>query len=370
MIRRIRCLIRKEARQLRRDPVLLILIGWLYTVEVLLCAYALSFDLVEAPIAVVDRDGTPASRALADALDRSPYFRVHVRPASEAAPERLLDRGEVLASLGIPAGWMRSLHRGGEAPLQLLVDGSSSATAATVRGYAQGLIGRRALDGPGASGSGVRAPVVENRTRIWFNAPLKSVYFMVLSMIALAAMMVGMIHPAASLVREKEAGTIEQLMVSPMRPVELVAAKLFVTLAVSFAGLTASLGLVAWFEVPVRGSVLLFYFVSLVFQTSSIGLGILVATLSRNLQQALLLSLFGLLPIMFLSGTMVPIESMARPLQLLSLLSPLRYYMDAILGIFLKGNGLAILWPGIAAMAALGAVIFAASLSRVRGWIG
>ena len=367
MIRRIVCLTRKEARQLRRDPVLLILIGWLYTVEVLLCAYALSFDLVEAPIAVVDRDGTPASRALADALDRSPYFHVAVRPASETAPERLLDEGEVLASLHVPSGWTRSLYRAEDAPLQLLVDGSSSATAATVRAYAQGIVRRRALEISGGISS---APLVENRTRIWFNAPLKSVYFMVLSMIALAAMMVSMIHPAASLVREKEAGTIEQLLVSPTRPAELVAAKLLVTLAVSFAGLTASLGLVVWFEVPVRGSVALFYLVSLVFQTSAIGLGILVATLSRNLQQALLLAFFGLIPIMFLSGTMVPIESMARPLQILSLLSPLRYYMDAILGIFLKGNGLRILWPEITAMTGLGFVIFAASLWRLRGRIG
>lgn len=363
MARRIWSLTLKELHQLRRDPVLMILIAWLFTVEVLLCAYALSFDLNNAPIAVEDLDGSPASRALVDRLERSTDFRVAAHATGDAALERLLDRDEAVAVVRIPPGWSRALYRGNDAEVQLLVDGAQSGTAATVRGYLRALIYHHGAE---LTSPADRLPVVESRTRVWFNSELKTVYFMVLSMIALSAMMVGVIHPAASLVREREEGTLEQLLVSPMRPGELVLAKLLVTLVASLAGLTASLGLVAWFHVPVRGSLALFYLVSVVFQVSSIGLGVLVATLSRNLQQALLLAFFGLLPVMFLSGTMMPVETMPRPMQLASLLSPLRYYMDCLLGLFLRGNGLAALWPQVAAMAALGTLILAGSLLRLR----
>jgi ABC-2 type transport system permease protein len=207
---------------------------------------------------------------------------------------------------------------------------------------------------------------VTSRTRIWFNSALRTVDFMVLSMIGLAALMVGVIHPAASLVKEREAGTLEQLLVSPMMRGELVAAKLAVTLLASLAGLTLSLGIVWWFGVPMRGSLALHYLASAVFLVSSMGLGVLVASLAKNLQQALLLAFFGLVPVMFLSGTMVPIESMPRPVQLATLVSPLRYYMDALLGIFLKGSGWRLLWPDLAAMAGLGAAILAVALWRLR----
>jgi ABC-2 type transport system permease protein len=365
MARRLAALVRKELQQLRRDPVLLILIVWLYTVEVLLCAYALSFDLRQAPLAVLDRDGTPASRELVGRLERSPYFRVesHAMTGADLTPR--LDRDEVVAALEIPAGWSRHVRDGEPTALAILVDGSNAATAATARAYLEGIVARHGLEEGGESAG----PPVEARTRVWYNAELKTVYFMVLSMIALAAMMVGVIHPAASLVREKEGGTLEQLLVSPVLAFEIILAKVAVTLLVSLLGLTLSLGLVWWFEVPMRGSLALFYLVSLVFQVSSIGLGAFVATVSRNLQQALLLAFFGLIPVMFLSGTLVPIENMPRPVQIGSLLSPLRYYMDALLGLFLKGNGLEVLWPDLAAMALLGIAILALSVRRLQGQI-
>lgn len=181
--------------------------------------------------------------------------------------------------------------------------------------------------------------------------------------------MVGAIHPAASLVREKESGTLEQILVSPARPSELLLAKLTVTLLASLAGLIASLAIVAWFGVPMRGSVTLFFAVSVIFLVSAIGLGILVATFAENLQQALLLAFFGLIPVMFLSGTMVPVEAMPRPVQLASLASPLRYYMDCLLAIFLKGSGLDLLWPQVTAMAGLGAAILALGVWRLGRWL-
>lgn len=368
--RRIAVLVRKELHQLRRDPVLLILVAWLFTVEVSLCAYALTFDLEDAPVAVEDLDRTPDSRALADRLERSREFRVAALvPPGRAEPQRLLDRGDALAVVRIPEGWSRALRGRGDAPIQLLVDGADAASGTTVRGYLLALIQRHAAETSARAGGAPPRGLVEGRSRVWFNSGLQTVYFMVLSMIALAAILVGVIHPAASLVREKETGTLEQLLVSPARPGELLLAKLAVTLVASLAGLAVSLGIVVWFGVPIRGSVFLFFVVSVVFLVSAIGLGILVATFAENLQQALLLAFFGLIPVMFLSGTMVPVEAMPRPVQIASLASPLRYYMDSLLGIFLKGSGWRILWPQVAAMSLLGAGVLAAGLWRLGRWL-
>lgn len=202
--------------------------------------------------------------------------------------------------------------------------------------------------------------------RVWYNPDQTFTSFMVLSMIALAALMVGMIHPAASIVREKEVGTIEQLMVTPIRTGELFAAKTAPTLAVGVLSVFPSLLIVWWFGVPLRGSLLLFLALTALFLLSAIGLGVLVAAISRTLQQALLLSFFGLFPLMFLSGTLVPVESMPDLLQTLSRLSPLRYYMDVILGVFLKGAGIAELWPQALALLVIGVVLFAVAMSVFR----
>ncbi len=202
--------------------------------------------------------------------------------------------------------------------------------------------------------------------RVWYNPEQSFTAFMVLSMIALAALMVGVIHPAASIVREKEVGTIEQLMVTPIRIGELFLAKTAPTLAIGLVSVFPSLLIVWWFGVPLRGSLLLFLLLTALFLLSAIGLGVLVATASNTLQQALLLSFFGLFPLMFLSGTLVPVESMPGALQVLSLASPLRYYMDVILGVFLKGAGLAELWPQAIALVVIGAVLFGVAAVAFR----
>jgi ABC-2 type transport system permease protein len=189
---------------------------------------------------------------------------------------------------------------------------------------------------------------------------------MALSMIALAGMMVGVIHPAASIVREKEQGTMEQLLVTPIRTGELFLAKTVPTLIMGLLSLFPSLLIVSWFQVPLRGSLLLFLAFTAVFLLSAIGLGVLIAAVSRTLQQALLLAFFGLFPIMFLSGGLTPVDSMPDALQALSLGSPLRYYMDIILGVFLKGVGWRELWQEAVALLAIGAVLFGLSIVAFR----
>ncbi len=181
---------------------------------------------------------------------------------------------------------------------------------------------------------------------------------MVLSMIALAALMVGVIQPAASIVRERESGTIEQLRVTPIGTAELFVAKTAPTLVIGLLSIFPSLLIAWWFNVPLRGSLLLFLVLTAVFLISAVAIGVLIAAVSSTLQQALLLSFFGLFPMMFLSGTLVPVESMPEVLQTVSLASPLRHYLDITLGLFLKGSGLRELWLQALALVVIGAPLF------------
>lgn len=356
---RLASLLQKELLQFLRDRVVLFLIFWLYTVEVVICTAALALDMRDLPLAVVDADDSPASRSLTQAFTAGGNFRpvAHLRDAAAAEP--YLERGAAQAVLVIPVGFERELRRGNTQALQLLVDGTNANVAAVARGYAlqtvEDFLQRRGL--PGA----LQAHAVKPRLRTWYNPDLTNVSFMVLSMIALAGLMIGVVHPAASIVREKEVGTIEQLMVTPIRTGELFAAKTLPTLLVGLLALFPGLALVGWFGVPVRGSLALFFALTALFLVSAIGLGVLVAAIARTLQQALLLAFFGLFPLMFLSGTLVPVESMPSLLQQLSLASPLRHYLEITLGIFLKGAGLDILWPHALALLAIGLPLYLAA---------
>lgn len=354
-------LLLKEVIQLLRDRLILILILWLYTVEVVICAYALSFEAEDMPLAVVDLDRTPASRALVESFLVTDAFQPAGYPTTAPAATDWLQTGQARVALVIPEGFQRDLARSEVPSVQVLLDGTNSNMAAQARGYALEIVSRFRPTPITAAGSGRGVqPVV----RVWYNADQTSTSFSVLSMIALAAMMVGVIHPAASIVREKESGTIEQLQVTPIGTAELFVAKTFPTLVMGLLSIFPSLLIVWWFDVPLRGSLLLFLGLTAIFLLSAIALGVLIAAISRTLQQALLLSFFGLFPLLFLSGTLAPVESMPEVLQTLSLGSPLRHYMDVILGVFLKGAGLPELWPQTLALLAIGAPLFV-----IAGWI-
>ncbi|MFU8877785.1 MAG: ABC transporter permease [Wenzhouxiangellaceae bacterium] len=352
---RLNGLLVKEFAQLLRDRVILVLILWLYTVEVVICAYALSLDVENMPLAVVDDDQTPISRELADAFSRTEVFTHVGQPAGTEAVERWLQEGRAQVAIVIPKGFQRDLERGAVPELQLLLDGTYSNLAAQARGYALQIASRFGAEVAGVRGTSAGAVPVP---RVRFNPDQTYTAFMVLSMIALGAFMVGMLYPAASIVREKEAGTIEQLRVTPIRTWELFAAKSIPTLAIGLLSVFPSLLIVWWFGVPMRGSLPLFLGLTAIFLLSAISLGVLIASVSHTQQQALLLAFFGLFPIMLLSGTLAPMESMPDILQTVSLASPLRHYMDVILGVFLKGVGLDVLWPQALVLLGWGLALF------------
>ncbi len=357
-------LLGKELIQFFQDRLVLALILWLYTVEVVLCTYALSFEVENMPIAVVDQDKGASSRRLVEAFDVSQAFDVAHASSDTDQAITLLSNGTVGMVLVIPHDFEYDYRRSDGAGIQLLLDGSNTNTAANARHYAHEIVNRYERQTallPGPDGG-----VAVAATRTWYNPAQTTTAFMALSMIALAGMMVGVIHPAASIVREKERGTLEQLLVSPIRPGELFAAKTVPAWLMGTVSLFPSLLIVEWFDVPLRGSFLLFLALTGIFLMSAIGLGVLIATVSRTLQQALLLSFFGLFPIMFLSGSLTPVESMPRFLQFLSLGSPLRYYMDIILGIFLKGAGWRELWQEALMLTAIGAALYVVALRVFR----
>lgn len=352
-------LLAKEMIQFFRDKVMLILILWLYTVEAVMCTMALSFDVKQLATAIVDYDQSAASRNLKERFSVADEFRLVGTPTSEADAASWLQSGKAVLIIVIPDGFGQDLTRGDVPRVQMLLDASNSNTAAIARGYALQVVNQfqrdwvRDVNGQTGSGQAV--------LRVWYNPNLTFTSFMVLSMIGLAAMMVGVIHPAASIVREKEVGTIDQLLVTPISIAELFAAKTFPTMFMGILAIFPSLLIVAMFDVPLRGSLGFFLAMTALFLLSAISLGVLIAAVTKTLQQALLLSFFGLFPILFLSGTLVPVESMPDVLQKLSLLSPLRHYMEIILGVFLKGAGPSELWTQALALLAIGVVLFVVS---------
>lgn len=357
----------KEFRQFFRDPVLLILVLWLYTVEVVLCSVSLSFQLKNEAVGVFDLDRSQASAELAERFDRSSSFAVRYHPGTEREARALVSEGKTRLVVVIPPGYREELARGRDAPVQLIGDGTNSMIAMTALGDARRLIAHAASDWVRQRAASAPAiPWVENQVRVWYNPDLRYAYFMVISMIALAAYFVGVIHPAATIVKEKETGTIEQLLVSPLRPGELILAKTLPTFTIGLLALGPGVLIAKSFGVPLRGDPWTFALMSAVFLVSAIGTGVLIASAVRTLQQALLVSFFVLFPVLFLSGAMTPIESMPRILQELSRLIPLRYYIEALLGVLLKGVGVNVLWPQLVWMLGLGAtlLVFATALFR------
>jgi ABC-2 type transport system permease protein len=358
-------LLRKESVEFLRDRWVLGLILWLYTIEVVLCTYALSFEVEHMPAAIVDQDHSVASRTLTRLFDLSDAFDLIGETAAPDQAVEWLSSGRVGMVLVIPTGFEHDYESAVRPAVQVLVDGTNSNTAANVRNYALELIGRFGARSPPLAPTAVAATATPV-PRVWYNPDQTTTAFMALSMIALAGMMVGVIHPAASIVREKEQGTIEQLLVTPIRTGELFAAKTVPTLVMGTLSLFPSLLIVAWFDVPLRGSFALFLALTAVFLLSAIALGVLISTVSRTLQQALLLAFFGLFPLMFLSGSLTPVESMPKFLQALSFASPLRYYMDIILGVFLKGVGWPELWRQALALLGIAVALFGVSLAAFR----
>lgn len=362
---------RKEILQFLRDRMVIALVVFIYSADVFMCTWALSFDVKSLVLGVLDQDRSPLSGRLLDRFTATDYFGRVVPVASEAEADRVLDAGRADLVLVVPPQFARSAAAGRPTELQLLLSGANASTANIARGYASIIVQRFGHDLAEAAlaeqGMTIPLPEIRESARIWYNPQLEFHHFMAISMTVVAALMIGVILTAASLVREKESGTAEQLMVTPLRPHEIVIAKMTPTLVVGLLGLIPSLLVARGFGVAVEdGALGTFILGTALALLATMGIGVLIASFCANLQEALLTSFFILFPLMFLSGTVVPIETMPRAMQILALASPIRYYMEIALGALLKDVGIAILWPQLLALAALATGLLGAGLLRLR----
>jgi drug efflux transport system permease protein len=360
-------MIRKEFRQIFRDPRLYRVLFVAPIVQLLVFGYAVTTDVRNTATFLVDHDHTRASRDLANAFTASGYFRIVGVSESPRDLVRALDRGDALMAIDIPAGFARDLAAPQGAKVQLLFDGANSNVALVAMGYAERIVfafGARAAPRP---------PLlpIDLRDRAWYNPELASQTYNVPAVGGAIIMIVCLLLTALSVVREREIGTLEQLMVSPLRPAELILGKTIPFALVALVDITIVTAVaLLWFGVPFRGSVVLLLLASVLYILSTLGLGLIVSTISATQQEAFMSVYPILLPAILLSGFMFPVTSMPVVFQWLTLLNPLRHYLEVVRGVFLKGSGFGALWHQLVALALLGAGTIAFAASRFRKTVG
>ncbi|HXF85601.1 MAG TPA: ABC transporter permease [Anaerolineales bacterium] len=370
---RLLSIIRKEFIQIFRDARTLILILVIPIMQLFLLGYAATNDVRNIPLAVLDRSRSPESRALVDAYRAADYFRIAYDVQSEAEIERLISKGEARAAMIIPPDYAQRLADG-NAQIAFLLDGSDPTSASTALSASQ-LIGQAhstsiLMQRFERSGMNLRIQMpVEVRTSVWFNPDLISAHFMIPGVIGMILYAIAAILTATSVVRERERGTIEQLIVTPIRPWELIVGKLTPYVILGFFNTIEVLAVGHWwFGVPIRGDLGLIILLSGVFMVTGLGIGLLASTIANTQQEAMLTVWMTLLPSIFLSGFFFPLEAMPKILQWISYLMPLRYYLVIIRSLLLKGVGLETIQTDVLAMTlfAVGIMTLAALRFRKR----
>ena len=361
----------KEIIELRQDPRIFGIIFVAPVLQLAILGYAATTDVRNVPIVVVDADRSSASQDLISRFTGSGIFQLVDVSSDAREVDRYLESGDAWMALSIPSGYGRDVAAGRSATLQVVADGSDASSTNIALGYATNLIAgyaremmeqRRAAGAPMNEGAGG----IEPRVRVWFNPALESRYFMLPGIFALLLLVVTSNLSSMAIVREREIGTLEQLNVTPLGRLELIIGKL---LPYGFIGLIDVLivlvVIVFWFEVPLRGSFWLLFGMSLIYLLTTLGLGLFTSTISHTQQQAMMTStFFFLIPMMYLSGFVFPIENMPDSIQPITYLIPLRYFVVILRGIFLKGVGLETLWPQALALFGWGVAILTLAYMR------
>ncbi len=361
-------IMRKEFIQILRDPRTLAIMFLIPIVQLILLGYAATTDIKHLPTAVWDGDRSPQSRALIDAYRASDYFDLRYFPQSEDEIGRLIDRGQARAGMIIRAGYGDDLLKFGQAEVAFIIDGSDPSVANVALAAAQSvgqaqaikLIERR-------MGLSVSAIPINVRPRVWYNPDLKSANFMIPGLMGMILQMLTTLLTAMAIVRERERGTMEQLIVTPVRPLELMIGKIVPYILIAFFDSTMVLLIGSfWFGVPIRGSLTLLMLLITLFLLTSLGMGLLISTVSKTQQEAMMLAFFTMLPAIFLAGFFFPIEAMPSFLQALSYVVPLRYLLIILRGIILKGVGLEALQEPVIALSIFGPVLMLMAARRFR----
>jgi len=372
MFDRIREMLIKELTQIFRDPKTRSIIFLPPVIQLMVFGYAATTDIKRAATGVYDLDHSVTSRELVARFVQSGYFAVRETVSTEAEARDLIDRGRVEGVLKIQKGFEEDVRAGRTGEVQMILDGTDSNTAGILLEYSQKIIRRYSqdllrerIDRSGSPVEPKEQVVLESRA--WFNDNLESRNFYVPGVVAILLMLVTLMLTSLAVVREKEIGTMEQIMVTPIRPLEFILGK---TLPFALVGFF-DMGLVVliarfWFEVPFRGSVAWLFLGTGLYLTTTLGIGLLISTVSRTQQQALMSTFFFFQPAVLLSGFMFPIQNMPTAIQWVTYLDPLRYFLVIIRGLFLKGVGVEVLWPQMGALLILGAATFSLAAWRLK----
>jgi ABC-2 type transport system permease protein len=371
-LHRIKALLHKEIKQALRDKRMRMIIFISPLIQLFLFGYAVNTDVREISTVVCDQSNTSISRGMTDAFQSSGYFQIvqRVRDTREAEP--LIDRGKAQVILVIPEDFSRALRRGQPADVQLIVEGTDSIVASNAASYGNMIIAAHlqkfAQSLPTintVTQTSRRLPQVNPVVRVWFNADLKSRNFFIPGVIALLLTLVSLILTSFSIVREWEIGTMEQLIVTPLRPTELIVGKTLPFFLVGMIDLTL-IFLVGtlWFQIPFRGNIVLLAFSAFLYLINALSVGIFISTISRTQQQALMGVIFFFMPAMLLSGFVFPIYNIPLVLRWIAYINPLTYFLVIVRGIFLKGVGITILWPQLLFLAVTGPILLEISIKR------
>lgn len=372
----IRRMVVKEFLQIRQDKRMLPLILLAPVIQVILLGYAATVDVKNIPLVVYDADRSLESRQYLERFTNSGYFTIVEYAVNPTDLDRALDRGHATLAVSIPHDFSKSLGLGRPVSVQLLADGTDANTAnislsyaaQITAGYAQTIFAQQLL----RVGSGSVVPRVKAETRVWFNPDLRSANYMVPGVVALILMIITTTFSSASIVREKEVGTIEQILVTPIKPYQFILGKLLPFIIIGFVDVALVLGVaVNWFEIPLKGSIPLLFALCGLFLLTTLGLGLFVSTVSRTQQQAMMTAqFFVFFPFLFLSGFTFPIENMPPIIQGITHLIPLRYFLSIIRGLFLKGVGMVELWDEALFLLIFGLIILSLSVVRFKKTLG
>jgi ABC-2 type transport system permease protein len=379
MLQRLKSMLIKEFIQALRNPRMRFILFLPPLIQLIVFGYAANTDIRNISLAVYDMDNSPGSREMIENFASSGYFRIFQRAAHPHEIRRWMDEGKISAALQINNGFARELRQRTGTSVQIIVDGTDSNTASVVINYAQRIVAeysrqilvQRIRSLPNIPDE-MKKPLfarggIDVQSRAFFNPNLESRNYYVPGIMAFLIMLVTLILTTMAIVREREIGTMEQLIVSPIRPVELILGKTIPFALIGYIDVLLVTGVgVFWFDVPIRGSFALLLAATAIYLLSTLGIGLFISTISRTQQQAMMTMFFFFIPAILLSGFVFPIANMPEVVQYLSYADPLRYFLVIIRGIFLKGNGFDILWPQMLALAILGAAVFTFSSLRFR----
>jgi len=373
-MRQIASVVRKELRQIFRDRPMMAIIFVVPIVQLVILAFAITTDVKHIKLLVADLDNSSISREIVSAFSNTDRFDLVGHTSNLGQMREDMQAWRIQMGLVIPPGFEGDLRRGLDPQMEIVVDGVDGNSAGVALGYARGILSGLGMDYARQQAGATRAQSVHLATmeeRMWYNLELSSQQFMIPAIVVVLLTILPMMLSAMSLVREKEIGTLEQLMVTPLRKHQLLIGKLLPFLGLSYLELTLVMAVaLSLFNIPMNGSYVLLALIALVYLFSTLGLGIFISTITRSQQQAMFVAWFFMIFMIIMGGIFIPIQNMPVPLQKITYLDPMRYFVSVVRDIFQKGSSLRFLLRDVLPLAAFGLIIFSASVGRFRKRVG